>query len=336
LFRYERFVIKAPMTIKHSELLVEAPTPLQLARTPTPLHHLPRLSKLLGTSIYCKRDDLTGFAYGGNKLRKLEYLLADATQRGCDTLITSGSNQSNWCRAVAVAGATLGMEVHLVLQGPVPKAHTGNLRLSRIVGARMTHIDTEDESLLEVACSELEENLRARGRNPYRMIVGGSTALGSLGYVQAMREIMDQERLGGMHFSTIIHATGSAGTQAGLVAGAALFGWPGRIVGIAVSRSREHQVPKVRSLLQQVLSASAMVRAQVIVEDQYVGAGYRKSTPECLEAVEIFARTEGLFLDEVYTGKAAAGLIDLARRGRFAADEHVLFIHTGGTAQLFE
>lgn len=323
-------------TIKHPELLIEAPTPLRLSQAPTPLHHLPRLSKLLGASIYCKRDDLTGFGYGGNKLRKLEYLLSDAVQRGCDTLITSGSNQSNWCRAVAAAGAALGMEVHLVLQGPVPKAYTGNLRLSRIAGARMTHVDTEDDSLLEVAGGELEDALKARGRKPYRMIVGGSTGLGSLGYVQAMREIVDYERQSGTRFSTVIHATGSAGTQAGLVAGAALFEWSGKIIGMAVSRSKEEQVPKVRAVLQQMLSPSALERANVIVDDRYVGAGYRKNTTACLEAIEVFARTEGLFLDEVYTGKAAAGLIDYAGLGRFGADEHILFIHTGGTPQLFE
>lgn len=322
--------------IDHAELLLECPAPLRLSLAPTPLHHLPRLSKLLDASIYCKRDDLTGFGFGGNKIRKLEYLLSEAVQRGCDTLITSGSNQSNWCRMVAAAGAALGMHVHLVLQGPVPDVHSGNLRLSRIAGASMTHIETEDDSLLEVARNELADTLTARGRKPYQMIVGGSTGLGSLGYVQALREIMEFERQTGTRFSTIIHATGSAGTQAGLVAGAALYGWPGDIVGMAVSRSKEEQMPKVHRVLEQMLSASALERAKVVVDDNFVGAGYRKNTAGCLEAVEVFARTEGIFLDEVYTGKAAAGLIDYARKGRLAGGENVLFIHTGGAAQLFE
>lgn len=320
----------------HSELLLEVPAPLRLSLAPTPVHPLPRLSKLLGANIYCKRDDLTGFGFGGNKIRKLEYLLSDALQRRCDTLVTSGSNQSNWCRAVAAAGAAIGMEVHLVLQGPVPKAHTGNLRLSRLAGASMTHIETEDDSLLALACSELTETLTARGRKPYQMIVGGSTGLGSLGYVQALREIMEYEQQTATRFSTIIHATGSAGTQAGLVAGAALYGWGGTIIGMAVSRAKELQAPKVRGVLEQMLSASALERARIIVEDNYVGAGYRKNTVACLEAVEVFARTEGIFLDEVYTGKAAAGLIDYAHQERFAADENILFIHTGGAPQLFE
>ena len=320
----------------HPELLLEAPAPLRLSQAPTPLHPLPRLSKLLGVTVYCKRDDLTGFGFGGNKIRKLEYLLGNAVQRGCDTLITSGSNQSNWCRMVAAAGAALGMQVHLVLQGPVPKSYTGNLRLSKIAGASMTHIETDDDSKLDVACNELADTLRARGRKTYQMIVGGSTGLGSLGYVQTLREIMEYEQRTGTRFATIIHATGSGGTQAGLVAGAALYGWGGDVLGMAVSRSKEEQVPKVRRVLEQMLTASALQRARVVVEDGYVGAGYRKHTAACLNAVEVFARTEGIFLDEVYTGKAAAGLIDYARKGRFAGGENILFIHTGGAAQLFE
>lgn len=319
-----------------ADLLVEVPTRLNLSQTPTPLHHLPRLSELLDANIFCKRDDLTGFGFGGNKIRKLEYLLSDAVERGCDTLVTSGSNQSNWCRMAAAAGAALGMEVHLVLQGAVPTADTGNLRLSRLTGASMTHVDTEDDAVLDAACQELMASLTARGRKPYHMIVGGSTGLGSLGYVQALREIMDHEQTTGTRFSSIVHATGSAGTQAGLVAGAALYGWSGSIIGMAVSRSKEEQIPKVRRVLEQMLSPAAMARTKVLVEDGYVGPGYRKDTPACLEAVEIFARTEGLFLDEVYTGKAAAGLIDYARKSRFPRGENILFIHTGGAAQLFE
>ncbi|WP_129777544.1 D-cysteine desulfhydrase family protein [Peristeroidobacter soli] len=323
-------------TLYHPDLLLQPPERLSLALAPTPLHRLSQLSELLETNIYCKRDDLTGFGFGGNKIRKLEYLLSDARRRGCDCLVTNGSNQSNWCRTVAAAGASLGMDVHLVLAGPVPNADTGNLRLSRLAGAHMTHIDTEDDAVLEAACNELAESLRASGRHPYQMIVGGSTGLGSLGYVHSLQEIMEYEQRTQLRFSRIIHATGSAGTQAGLVAGAALLGWPGEVIGMAVSRAKEEQIPKVRRVLEQMLNPAALARAKIVVEDAYVGAGYRKNTPQCLEAVELFARTEGIYLDEVYTGKAAAGLIDYARTKRFSPTENILFIHTGGSPQLFE
>jgi L-cysteate sulfo-lyase len=309
---------------------------LALARTPTPIQHLPRLSAMLGAQIHCKRDDLTGFGYGGNKIRKLEYLLADAKRRGCDCLITCGSNQSNWCCMASVAGAVLGMDVYLILGGPVPAVDTGNIRLARLAGARISHIDTEDGSVLDAACQDLQATLEARGRRPDRIIVGGSSGLGSLGYTHALFETMQFEQAQGIRFSKIILATGSAGTQAGLIVGSLLREWPGDIVGMAVSRSATEQTEKVRGVLTQALTDAALERARIIVDDAYVGAGYRRNTEACAEAIEIFARTEGIYLDEVYSGKAAAGLIDYGRSGRLRPDEHVLFLHTGGTAQLFE
>lgn len=309
---------------------------LDLARKPTPIYRLPRLSELLGASIYCMRDDQTGFGFGGNKIRKLEYLLHEAHQLGSDTLVTCGSNQSNWCCMAAVAGAVLGMEVRLVLGGPQPPRDTGNIRLDRIVGARMTHIDTSDGDVLERASEELAQELQWQGRRPYRMIMGGSTGLGALGYADAFGEIAQFEREAELSFSKIIHATGSAGTQAGLVAGAMLHEWPGDIVGMAVSRSAAEQREKVRGVLRQMLADRLIDMRRIVVDDAFVGAGYRQKTPACLEAIEIFARLEGIFLDEVYTGKAAAGLIEYGRRGRFSRGENVLFLHTGGAAQLFE
>lgn len=321
---------------EHAGLILEVPPRLRLAQLPTPIHRLPRLSERLGCRIYCKRDDLTGFGFGGNKVRKLEYLLSEARQRGCDSLVTCGSNQSNWCRMASVAGAVLGMDAHLVLGGPVPRADTGNLRLARLAGARISHIDTADDEVLEAACSELERSLAARGRWPFRMIMGGSTGLGALGYVEALTEVAAWERQTGVRFSRIVHATGSAGTQAGLIAGSLLRGWPGEIIGMAVSRCREMQEQKVRAILSQMLPEEALEPAAIIVDDAFMGGGYRHETPACAEAIEIFARTEGIYLDEVYTGKAAAGLIEYGRRGLFRGEENVLFIHTGGAAQLFE
>lgn len=323
-------------SLRFPELTLEVPARHALAQTPTPVHYLPRLSRMLGAQIHCKRDDLTGFGFGGNKIRKLEYLLAEATRLGATALVTCGSNQSNWCCMTAVAGAVLGMEVYLVLGGPVPDVDTGNIRLARLAGAKISHIDTADDAVLESACEDLEKSLRARGKQPYRMIMGGSTGLGALGYINAMLEIMAFEEANGIRFSRIIHATGSGGTQAGLVAGSLLRGWQGEIIGMAVSRQRSAQEEKVRKVLAQMLPEEAVQRAKVIVEDGFVGGGYRQKTDACLEALDIFARVEGIFLDEVYTGKAAAGLIEYCRSGRLGRDENVLFLHTGGTAQLFE
>lgn len=317
-------------------LIFQAPQPRPFARTPTPIQFLPRLSELLGARIYCKRDDLTGFGFGGNKIRKLEYLLSEALQLGCDSLVTCGSNQSNWCCMVAVAGAVLGMEVHLLLGGAKPASDTGNLRLDRIAGARITHIETEDDAVLEVAAEERATELKSRGQRPHRMIVGGSTGLGSLGYADALREVIAYERTASVRFSKIIHASGSGGTQAGLVSGALLHGWHGDIIGMATSRSTQAQQLKVRGILSQMFDERTAREARVIVDDGFVGGGYRQKTEGCAEAIDVFARAEGIFLDEVYTGKAAAGLIEYGRKGRLDKDESVLFLHTGGTAQLFE
>jgi D-cysteine desulfhydrase family pyridoxal phosphate-dependent enzyme len=309
---------------------------LNFARKPTPISLMPRLSESLGVSIYCMRDDQTGFGFGGNKIRKLEYLLHEARRLGSDTLVTCGSNQSNWCCMVAVAGAVMGMDVHLVLGGPQPHRDTGNLRLSRIVGAHMQHIETTDDGVLEAASETLTRELESRRRRPFRMIMGGSTGLGALGYAAAFGEILQFERSARLTFSRIVHATGSAGTQAGLIAGAIASDWPGDIIGMAVSRSAAEQRRKVCLILEQIMSHQLIVTDRVIVEDAFVGGGYRQSTPACLEAIQTFARQEGIFLDEVYTGKAAAGLLEYARSGRFARGENVLFLHTGGAAQLFE
>jgi len=311
---------------------------LDLCRRPTPIHALPRLSEHLGVSVYCKRDDLTGFGFGGNKIRKLEYLVRDAVDSGADTLVTCGSNQSNWCRMTAVAGAVAGLDVCLVLGGGKPDALTGNLLLDHMVGADMHHFDTDDDDELESIsadrCAELESN----GRKPYRILMGGSNGLGTLGYIDAFGEILEYEAASGTRFGTIIVATGSGGTQAGLIVGQVASGWSGSIVGMAASRAKVAQMQQVRRVLARFddFAGTEVSGAGIITNDSYVGAGYRKRTRACDEAIELFARREGLFLDQVYTGKAAAGLIDYARKGRFADGENVLFVHTGGSVQLFE
>lgn len=311
---------------------------MHLALRPTPIQKLERLSRLLGCSIYCKRDDLTGFGFGGNKIRKLEYLIRDAVDRDADAIVTCGSNQSNWCRMTAVAGIAANLDVHLVLGGGTPKRLTGNLLLNRVAGARLHHVDTEEDAELERVASELADTMSGDARKAVRFVMGGSDGLGTLGYVDAFREILEFEARNRLEFDTIVVATGSGGTQAGLIVGQQLSGWQGTVIGMTASRSMTAQLEQVRRVIGRFdeLAGTELSGAEVVTNDSYVGDGYRKRTAGCDEAIELFARTEGIFLDRVYTGKAAAGLIDYARSGRFQPTENVLFIHTGGNVQLFE
>jgi D-cysteine desulfhydrase family pyridoxal phosphate-dependent enzyme len=311
---------------------------LSLAQLPTPIQRLSRLSDKLECSIYCKREDLTGFGFGGNKIRKLEYLVQNAIEEGADTLVTCGSNQSNWCCMTALVGAATNLDVHLLLGGGTPSKPTANLLLEQWAGARIHHLETAVDAELERASEEFAAKLEASGRKPVRILMGGSTWLGSLGYIESFREILNYERESGVSFSTIVVASGSGGTHAGLVAGQTLSGWKGSVIGMTTSRSTTAQLQRVRNILGQLDSVCGTntAGANVTTNDSYVGGGYRKPTEACHEAIQLFARTEGIFLDEVYTGKAAAGLIDYVRKGRFGQGENILFIHTGGNVQLFE
>ncbi|MGD8501246.1 MAG: D-cysteine desulfhydrase family protein [Phycisphaerales bacterium] len=305
---------------------------------PTPVHRLDYLSDEYGVNVYCKRDDLTGFGFGGNKTRKLDFLLADALSLGCDTLIAIGANQSNFCRMAAAYGVAGGMEVHLVLGGAEPENPTGNLRLDHLLNVSCHHIDSSDWDSWAYEAEKLEKELTSLGRRVYRMPLGGSTSRGALGYVDAFSEIMaDQSRLG-VEFDAVIHASSSAGTQAGLVVGRAVSGWRGSIIGISVAKPQALLQKDVLDLAQ---TTAAEIDAEVdpsgiTADDGYVGQGYAFRTPGCEEAVALFARRLGIFLDYVYTGKAAAALIDYLRKGRFDNGANVLFIHTGGNIELFE
>lgn len=332
-------VIKsAPASSQSLDELVERYPRTHFARLPTPIHRLNRLSEHLGCSIYCKRDDLTGFGLGGNKIRKLEYLVKEAVDIGADAIVTCGSNQSNWCRMAAVAGAAANLQVHLVLGGGTPSSLTGNLLVNARVGAHMHHIETDEDPVLESASAELARSLSHDGYKSHRILMGGSNGLGTIGYAEAFREILRFEREQGISFSTIIVSTGSGGTQAGLIVGQQLSGWDGSIIGMTASRGSDAQVQQVRKVLGRFdrLIGTEIASAPIVTNGSYVGEGYRKRTEACEEAIDLFATIEGIFLDQVYAGKAAAGLIDYARKGRFGKDENILFIHTGGTVQLFE
>jgi L-cysteate sulfo-lyase len=305
---------------------------------PTPIHRLDSLSEKYDVNVYCKRDDLTGFGFGGNKTRKLDFLLAEACDIGCDTLIAIGANQSNFCRMAAAYGVACGLNVHLVLGGKEPAHPTGNLRLDHLLDVTCHHVDSTDWDTWAKEAEKLETELTSQGKKVYRMPVGGSTPRGALGYVDAFVEIMaDQSRLG-VEFNAFMHASSSAGTQAGLVVGRAMAGWPGSIIGINVAKPQDELKKEVLDLAT-ATAAEMNVKinsADIIADDSYIGEGYAIRTPGCEEAVALFARKMGIFLDYVYTGKAAAGLIDYLRKGRFDKGTNVLFIHTGGNIELFE
>ena len=315
---------------------------LNMSVLPPPIHEMPQLSEACGRSLFCKRDDLTGFAFGGNKIRKLDFLIREALDQGADSIVTFGAIQSNWCRMASVAGMVNGLEVYLVLSGKRPGRMTGNLVLDQIAGAHIEYLDTSDEDLIKEQARRRCTRLEQAGHHPYCVEVGGSTALGSMGYVMAFMEIMEYGEQSGTTFDHILVAAGSAGTQAGLVVGQMIGQWPGRVIGITVSRSAPDQERKVAALVREICNrldmdvADADISSRVICDDAYLGGGYRMNTRGCQEAIQYFARREGIFLDEVYTGKAAAGLIDYCRTGKIDPAHRTLFVHTGGSVQLFE
>ncbi len=306
---------------------------VQLAHLPTPIETLPSLSALLGgPQIYIKRDDLTGLGLGGNKTRKLEYLTADALKNGCRTLISTGAVQSNHCRQVAAAAAKLGMQCILVLAGEAPDEPQGNLLLDKLSGAEVIFVpnDQRDEALAEVARQAEEEN-----RKPYLIPYGGSNAVGAMGYRYAMHELKSQ----GLEPDWIVFATSSGGTQAGMVLGAFETGRKSRILGISVDKpAREftETIAKIANDGARLLRLETHFHPDdILVNDAYCAAGYGVMTPAEKEAILLFAQHEAILLDPVYTGRAAAGLIDLVRQGFFKPDEGVLFWHTGGIPALF-
>lgn len=307
-----------------------------LSLVPTPCHRLHYLSDRYGVEVYCKRDDLTGFGFGGNKSRKLEFLIGEALEHGCDAIVTSGGVQSNFCRLTAAAGAVTGMSVHLVLGGKKPARPTGNLILDEMLGAEIHFVESSDWNDWETESAKKAAELESKGRKVFRIPIGGSVPVGVAGYVSAFIEIMkDQDRLG-LSFDHIIHASGSGGTQAGLVVGKALTGWNGRISGISVSMERETLEELVFALSVQTagLLGGSVSRESVVAADSYIGEGYAIKTVAAEKAMEVFARKEGIFLDHVYTGKAASALLDWLEKGALSA-QRVVFLHTGGQAELF-
>jgi len=319
---------------------------ISLATLPTPFEPLPRLAQALGrdgraASIWIKRDDCTGFAGGGNKVRKLEYLVADALKEGADVLVTMGALQSNHARQTAAAAARSGLGCVLLLADTVAgRAESyrsnGNLLLDRIFGAELRLLAPGADAT--TATEETLAELVAQGRRPYFIPVGGSNALGSLAYRDALAELAAQANALGRPIDHIVLPTGSGGTHAGILAGVEQLGLPCRVHGISVSRSREQAGEIVSALVREIFVLEGRQRrtdTDLIIDDTHVGPGYGQPTAAMVEAVELTARTEGILLDPVYTGKAMAGLMALVRNEVIAPGETAVFWHTGGAPGLF-
>ncbi|MCA6943731.1 D-cysteine desulfhydrase [Pectobacterium polaris] len=317
---------------------------LSLGHFPTPLEALPNLSAYLGgPTIYIKRDDATGLATGGNKTRKLEFLLADAQQQGADVIITQGATQSNHVRQTIAAAAKLGLKTKVLLEKRVEDygedyQRSGNVLLDNLLGGEIIdHLPAGTD--MQQAMETLAESLRKEGLKPYVIPGGGSSPVGALGYVACAEELLFQSSQQRLRIDHIVHATGSTGTQAGLVTGLTATHSQIPLLGISVRAPKAKQEENVYALAQrtwQLLGIPGeLPRRAVQVNSDYVGKGYGIPTEGTLEALRLLAQLEGILLDPVYSGKGMAGLIDLIRQGHFRADENIVFIHTGGSAGLF-
>jgi L-cysteate sulfo-lyase len=310
---------------------------IQLGQLPTPLEELPRLTRALrGPRLFIKRDDQTGLAGGGNKTRKLEFTVAEALRQGADTLITVGGVQSNHCRQTAAAAARCGLRCILVLRGHAPAVWNGNLLLDHLLGAEVVF---SGDRTREAVAEEVAKEQEAAGHHPHVIPVGASNALGAVGFVAAMEELDSQVKEHRLTVDRVVFASSSFGTQAGLCVGAKAIGFAGQLAAIAIDSPRDELQTGVTEI------AAATIRRlgldlsftpeEVVAYDGYLGAGYAIMGEPEEEAISLMARSEGILLDPVYTGRAMAGLMDLIRKGEFDRDETIVFWHTGGSAALF-
>jgi D-cysteine desulfhydrase len=319
--------------------MTTTPDRLELARLPTPVQPAPTLSRDLQIELFIKRDDLTGAALSGNKVRKLEYLVAEARAQGCDTLVTCGGEQSNHCRAAAVAAAELGLRSVLLLRTPDPTRPPplqGNSLLARLAGAQLRWVSPEEYKGRARLFEALSYEMAAASQRPYVIPEGGSNALGAWGYIRCVDELASQL---GRDPVTLVCATGSGGTLAGLVLGIKLLELPWRAVGINVCDDRAYFLQAVGTIVEGAVRRFRLPvrfdRSELEICDGYVGAGYAQSRPEELRTLRDVARAEGLILDPVYTGKAYCGLVGELARDPKRWGERVCFIHTGGIFGLF-
>jgi D-cysteine desulfhydrase/L-cysteate sulfo-lyase len=314
---------------------------LNLAKLPTPLDEAPRLSAALGPRILFKRDDLTGVGLGGNKVRKLEFLIARALEEGADTLIASGGFQSNLARIAVAMANGVGLRTELVLGGVPgePRPIVGNLLLDSLLGANVTYVDTEPRWDFGDSIERVAQEVRRRGGHPYVVPLGASSAEGVAAYICATLELQQQLAELDIKPQHLIVGVGSGGTYTGLLLGQMNLQAGYRVTGISVSRTRAYLLDKIPEFAGEAgaeLQLSLLPHRQdVFVHDEYVGPSYGALTPACSEAIRLVARTEGVILDPVYSGKAMAGLIGMIRGGLIRRDETVVFLHTGGQPALF-
>jgi L-cysteate sulfo-lyase len=316
---------------------------IRLGHFPTPLEPMDNLTRLLGgPRLWIKRDDCTGLSSGGNKTRKLEFLMAEALAQKADVVITQGATQSNHARQTVAAAAKLGMQCHILLEDRTGNTQfnyteNGNVLLDRLHGATVER--RAGGSDMQAEMESVAKQLESAGRRPYVIPGGGSNPVGALGYVNAALELVNQSVEMGLRIDHLVHATGSSGTQAGLVVGLRAMNSAIQLLGIGVRAPREKQESMIYDLACRTWAymglAGELPRASVQANCDYVGGGYGVPTPGMVEAVTLLAQTEGILLDPVYSGKGMAGLIDLIRKGRFAKDQNVVFLHTGGSVALF-
>ena len=307
---------------------------------PTPLVYLPNLSKKLGgPKIYIKRDDQSGLAFGGNKTRKLEFILGDALAKNADTVITAGATQSNHCRQSAAAAAKLGLECHLVLGGEKPQNPKGNLLLDEIFGA---HIHWAGKNRKGEDIPAIAKKLIEKGKHPYIIPYGGSNELGATGFVEAFKELVFQQKKLELSFEHIVFASSSGGTQAGLMLGKKIFESSSNIIGINIDKGETGDTPfeeYILSLANKTVKFLGLehnfTKRELILNSDYTGEGYGIVGDLEKEAISLLAKSEGILLDPVYTGRAMGGLIDMIFKKRFSKNDKVLFWHTGGTPALF-
>lgn len=341
---------RRPAVTTAAGLLAILDPPVSLLPEPTPLHLLPRISEELGREVWIKRDDLTAVGVGGNKIRKLEFLLGEALDQGADTLITIGAAQSNHCRAVAAAAAVMGMDAHLVLGGSDPGSRTGNLLLDDYLGATLEFCDVDDWATLFARAEAAAQAVQQRGGVAFTMPAGGSTPTGALGFARAYAELIEQCDRQGLAPATVVHATGSGGTQAGLIAGRELLGGGPAIVGVTVALEGSLMAPVVDAVADGALALVAQLAASsagsgasptddasgrrdpAVVIDGYLGADYGVPTEAGERALTTLLRREGILLDPVYTAKAFAAVLAMDPA---LGDGPLVFWHTGGAPAVF-
>ncbi len=314
-----------------------------LAYLPTPVAELTRLREALAENpaapgLLIKRDDLTGLAFGGNKTRKLEFLIGDALDRGRDSVVSGGAAQSNHCRQTAAAAAKAGLECHLALAGEEPQNFTGNLLLDRILGAKF-HWCGEFRKGEKIP--EIVEGLRSAGRKPYLIPYGGSNSVGAVGYVQAMREFAEQMKWQNLKVTHIVFASSSCGTQSGMTLGARLFCPDVKIVGIRIDKEEldisfeDQLVQLANDTAKRINVKESFDTSDFLVRDQYLGGGYGVVGDLERNAIQMLGESEGIILDPVYTSRAFGGMLDMIQTGYFSRSDTVLFWHTGGGPAIF-